>query len=1177
LELYSKQQQEILLGASAGYAAAQQCWAYCDSCSSAGGRASWSDGGRSSSGSPQQLTGSRQTGCLLQSGQQGPRVPPAVSLFVQQCGSGQFTAEQLLQVSSLLPGWMEDARAFMLRLLFAEPAVTDSQQQQQHVQDAPGADHGQQQLCWRLTDTFASLASLSAPGGGLQQLGQTPQALQVCLPAILHVLRGRLLYGSQQQQQHDHEQQAQQQALQLLNEACTIILRLATVLSPQQLQQHLVPLLVSLLAAEHSDAAAEAPAAAAAAACSLAAAAGNNVGSSRASQLLQPPAVMAAVGRRAALQPVLWRLLAEKLPQQVLVSALLPPLLAAMLEPTTDWLSVGSAVPVVSGAAASCVPGSGPAHEEHASHAELSCACVAVLAQKLPFPAVAQHILRPLMLALPAAGSLPTPAAGAVGPAAWAACGLLAVAHGLPKQLTEEFVFRPLLQLALLPLQLAPADRVLHLTGAAMPVLEGLLLHVQAVMKADAVLPQVLLSGQPGAGTGTDAASSSSSGGGSSNSAAHAAIATAAGPPGAASMERSLSVSTASSISTASTAAAAAAAATPADHTPVVWQLADLLLLPPDAQATSASPLLYPRVTALLLVALEAAVVASSSSTVSSPPSSTAGGRTSDNSTTHAASLVTLYQDWVLPRVLQPLLSPAVAAAWQQSPACVKTYWRSVLLLYAGAAHHLGLAAVRAALPDWHSTEVWLLAETGWEPEQQAGDAAAVVPRSSPVLRLLHALAQHGTCASGAQQDDTAHSNASGITQSCGLLGSLESLAAAAAAHSSAHHAALDGILLSQAAGPGGGGGSIAGRVTHLLQRLAEEKVVQRSLHTTHSFLSGVGWSLPRPASPSSAGSNSGGQQGVASMLPPSPLSVAPDQPRRRSSESVRPESHATAAAHKVQRGGSSDDFAVSLRASSATTSNSGAQQQQHPVNGSMQRAESAPAKSAAGAQRIRPSSAQQQQQQQRENRRSTQSTAAPPAAASGSGSAPVRGRDWFSELQQLRHLLDSPARPVSGEGWVVSQCCGHSGWMHPLLARCAAEHGHVELTPLPSLRCTVLAVDRGPSAGKEWFWLLQNRKLTPSHLVPCFTPASPSVAGDGSSGSSSSGHYHGTWHSSDAAGSSSSWRPWRARQSMWWSEGWSLGAVCLHSWPAHRERLRALAADPWERFLVTAGGCWRG
>jgi hypothetical protein len=112
---------------------------------------------------------------------------------------------------------------------------------------------------------------------------------------------------------------------------------------------------------------------------------------------------------------------------------------------------------------------------------------------------------------------------------------------------------------------------------------------------------------------------------------------------------------------------------------------------------------------------------------------------------------------------------------------------------------------------------------------------------------------------------------------------------------------------------------------------------------------------------------------------------------------------------------------------------------------------------------------------------------------------------------------------------------------------------------------CCYGAGERGPSAGKEWFWLRNNPKLDPSHLLPDFShlpTANPT--------STTGPLFDGTWASAVAGGAG---RPWQVPGGMWWEEGWRLGAVCLHSWPAHRDRLRAMAVDPWERLLVTAGG----
>jgi hypothetical protein len=83
--------------------------------------------------------------------------------------------------------------------------------------------------------------------------------------------------------------------------------------------------------------------------------------------------------------------------------------------------------------------------------------------------------------------------------------------------------------------------------------------------------------------------------------------------------------------------------------------------------------------------------------------------------------LAALYGEWLVPCVLQPLVGPQGAKAWgvgllpqgkaeqlqqQQQQDVRLAYWRTVLLLYAAAVHQLGLAAVKTAIPDWHSVEV---------------------------------------------------------------------------------------------------------------------------------------------------------------------------------------------------------------------------------------------------------------------------------------------------------------------------------------------------------------------------------------------------------------------------------------------------------------------------------------
>lgn len=118
----------------------------------------------------------------------------------------------------------------------------------------------------------------------------------------------------------------------------------------------------------------------------------------------------------------------------------------------------------------------------------------------------------------------------------------------------------------------------------------------------------------------------------------------------------------------------------------------------------------------------------------------------------------------------------------------------------------------------------------------------------------------------------------------------------------------------------------------------------------------------------------------------------------------------------------------------------------------------------------------------------------------------------------------------------------------------------------LPVMHC--VSGERGPSVGKEWFWLRNNPKLDASHMLPDLAHF---MSGSNADSSSSRLLSSGTWYAGHGGGSSST-KPWSLRSNMWWEEGWRLGAVCLYSWPAHKERLRSLAVDPWEHLIVTAG-----
>lgn len=188
---------------------------------------------------------------------------------------------------------------------------------------------------------------------------------------------------------------------------------------------------------------------------------------------------------------------------------------------------------------------------------------------------------------------------------------------------------------------------------------------------------------------------------------------------------------------------------------PAFWCLAELLLTPPDASTVVACTLVYPRIAALLLLGMEHAILQAQDSSSSSSSTGAPTGSSADNSASVSAAaatataaaadpassasskcrdqLVGLYGSWVLPVVLLSLLDQPLATAWgaalqqehqqvppqqqdhqqqtlpeqqQQQQLIRQAYWRTVLLLYAAAVHHMGLAAVRAAVPNWHSTEV---------------------------------------------------------------------------------------------------------------------------------------------------------------------------------------------------------------------------------------------------------------------------------------------------------------------------------------------------------------------------------------------------------------------------------------------------------------------------------------
>ncbi|KAF8066311.1 GFS12 [Scenedesmus sp. PABB004] len=1062
-----------------------------------------------------------------------PRVPAAASLFARQCAAGQLSAQGLLR-SAFFPPWMEAARDFMLRLLFARHAPGD----------AGGAGDGGA-ASWSVRgNAFAALAELAAPGGALQQLAATPEALQLCLPAVLHVARGGLLGGAAQQGGE------RRSGADVVDAACVVVLRLAAVLPPLQLQRHLVPLLADVLAVEQRGA--EQPGAAVGG-DALPSGGDEGAGQQRDGEQgagVLSAAARAAAGRRAALQPVLWQLLSVKLPQAALVSALLPPLLAAVLEPQADGLLApgttaaagspeeqllllrhqhasaadgpgdvgsrrGGVLALLPRGAQAAAAEQGPAvaaaagrprarrhqdqeiqlplqhhghlphaeaQQSHAPQAQLGAGCLAVLAQALPFPVA-----------------------------------LLALAAVLPRQLAAEYVFAPALKLALAPLaahggsggSADPAPRVAQHTLAALPVLEGLLGEVLPALAPAALLP-------PGKAAPTAPAPSAA--GPAPASAGAAGAAGVAAPPGD-------GAGSAGSGAQAPAGAAAPPPLPPQQQQPAggagecrLHQVAELWLAPPDAAAVADCPLLYPRLAALLLVSLEAAA-------------------TSGAGRSHAK----LLGGWLLPQVLQPLLSPDAAEAWQAGGAAQRRcYHRVVLLLYAATARELGLRRVREALPAWHSIEVWLSAETGWEPQQGAqqlpgalpagplsGGSKAAPPAPEPhPLQLLAVLAEQEraatavaiAAAAAAAGEPAAPAAAADGGRGGSRVGDAWPLPGKAGAAPAGWEppAAIVGAARSRSAGsePDGGGApgpdasSLSGRVSDLLQRIAEEKVARRSLSTTHEFLEGVGWSMPRPVSASAALGGGAGTPGTAEAAPQQQEEQQRQQQQQEQQQQQQQQQQEQQEQLQHMRRALSAPLAAeppdgALAAAARPAPGSGDGGGAQPLAAATANGSAAHAASNGGP----PPHVQLEHATSAEGGKAPASVAAAARAPDASPRSPGRradspppqaaGRSWAAELSELRLLLDSPARTA----------------------------------------------DRGPSAGREWFWLLQNPQLDPHHLLP---PDPAAAAGAG--------------------------RPWRSVAGAWWEEGWSLGAVALHAWPAHRERLRALAVDPGERWVATAG-----
>lgn len=281
--------------------------------------------------------------------------------------------------------------------------------------------------------------------------------------------------------------------------------------------------------------------------------------------------------------------------------------------------------------------------------------------------------------------------------------------------------------------------------------------------------------------------------------------------------------------------------------------------------------------------------------------------------------------------------------------------------------------------------QVWLLAETGWEPPEQSSPASlpdtAAAATASPVLTLLRSLALQGSCSkaaiAAAHVSTPSSSNLSpAVLQQIGLLAALPAACAggpAGSAHfpdcadstpgSSSRQGGVHELLArsSQSSSSSTNAASnsssqIAGRVTHLLQRIAQEKVVRRNLTTTHDFMEGVGWSLPRPTTPTASVPSSPSAQLAASAVTnhPTATATAPAMLAGTAGSLAPGALSAAATAPATAAGMRSSASGVSTqRPFSATTSSSKAgAAQQHGGGAVMHRAASAPAPAHAAARR---------------------------------------------------------------------------------------------------------------------------------------------------------------------------------------------------------------------------------
>ncbi len=180
--------------------------------------------------------------------------------------------------------------------------------------------------------------------------------------------------------------------------------------------------------------------------------------------------------------------------------------------------------------------------------------------------------------------------------------------------------------------------------------------------------------------------------------------------------------------------------------------------------------------------------------------------------------------------------------------------------------------------------------------------------------------------------------------------------------------------------------------------------------------------------------------------------------------------------------------------------------------------------------------------------------------AAGGSGKA---GGGSVSEEQQAR---PRPAPLLATDIALESRRQRQQQWERGEQDPPGGSGNALDAGPASARRAALSGGPGADAGGREWSWFSASQDA----------PGGPQVARKGRSWWGRAPWRGAQW----AAGGGGS-----GGGGTWWEGVWSLQATVVHSWPAHREKMRCLAVDEGEQFVVTAGegldgdtnrGAWR-